>query len=542
VNWNFASAWESVADVVGDQVALVQGTREITWSDFDDRAARLAAAFTNLGLGPDSKVASYLYNSNEYSEGVFATFKLRGVPANVNYRYLEDELAYLLENADAEVILFHGELAERVGAVRDRLPLLKAVIQIDDGHPYLDGALHYEELIAAHEPAPRIERDGGEYWFLYTGGTTGMPKGVMWRNDDLFTTLAETAFPIDGLPMPESYAQVAEFAKQLVDEDRRGVHLPASPLMHGTGAMTSFSELFQGGTVVTLESRRFDAHELWRAVERNGVKQMAIVGDAFAKPMLNALEEAEAEGRPYDLSSLVAIISSGVMWSQESKQALMARHPLVCIDTLGSSEGVGFANSLSAPGQETKTAKFTIGTHAKVLAEDGHEVEPGSGERGLLAVGGNIPVGYYKDPEKSAKTFPTINGVRYSVPGDWATVAEDGAITLLGRGSVSINSGGEKIYPEEVEEVLKQHPAVADALVVGVPDDRFGERVSAVVALKPGSEASADDLLEASTGKLARYKLPRSVVFVDEVPRGPNGKADYRWAKETATEHAKAGA
>ena len=301
--------------------------------------------------------------------------------------------------------------------------------------------------------------------------------------------------------------------------------------MHGTGAFTSFQALFLGAALVTLVGRHFDAHELWETVQRERVTQMAIVGDAFAKPMLRALEEAEAKGTPYDVSSVELIISSGVMWSAEVKHGLMQRGPFICYDSLGSSEGVGFAGSISAPGSEQKTAKFSIGTRTKVFDDRGVEVVPGSGEVGRLAVGGNIPLGYYKDEEKSDATFLVIDGSRWSVPGDFASVEADGTITLLGRGSVVINSGGEKIFPEEVEEAVKVHPAVADCLVVGVPDERFGEAVAAVVSLRPGEDRDrrrADAALE----PLARFKRPRRFVIVDEVVRGPNGKADYKWAKE----------
>jgi fatty-acyl-CoA synthase len=336
-----------------------------------------------------------------------------------------------------------------------------------------------------------------------------------------------------GETVPEDAAALGATAKRFADEDRSPVHLPASPLMHGTGGMTSMQSMFLGGTIVTLVGRHFDADELWRTVERNGVTQMAIVGDAFCKPMVRALDEAASRGEPYDLSSLVLVISSGVMWSARVKEALMAHQPVLCLDSLGSSEGVGFANSITAPGRETATATFTIGEHTKVLTDDGDEVEPGSGTLGMLARGGHIPVGYYKDPEKSAATFREVRGVRYSIPGDFATVEADGSITLLGRGSVSINSGGEKIYPEEVEEAVKALPGVRDCLVVGVPDERFGEAVTAVVAADEGASVDAAAVL-AGSSHLARFKRPRHVVVVDHVLRGPNGKADYNWAKETA--------
>jgi fatty-acyl-CoA synthase len=532
-DWNLATAFESVADALADRTVLIQGDRRVSWREYDERSARLAAAFTAAGLQRGSKVASYLYNCNEYMEGLYATFKMRGVPVNVNYRYLEDELVYLLDNSDAEVLLFHGSLGDQVAKIRDRAPLVKLWVQVDDGSPRQEFAVDYEDLLARHEPMARIPRSGDDLYFLYTGGTTGMPKGVMWRVGDLYGVLGDGAYPLVGATRPDDINEVGAVAKSLVDGGAGGVHLPASPLMHGTGAFTSFQALLLGAAIVTLVDRHFDAHELWETVQRERVSQMAIVGDAFAKPMLRALEEAEARGKPYDISSLRLIISSGVMWSAEVKHALMERGTFICFDSLGSSEGVGFAGSISAPGAEQKTAKFTIGASTKVFTDDGREVLPGSGEVGRLAVGGHIPLGYYKDPAKSDATFLVIDGRRWSVPGDFASVETDGTITLLGRGSVVINSGGEKIFPEEVEEAVKVHPAVADCLVVGVPDERFGEAVTAVVSLRPGERATSDDL-GAALEPLARFKRPRRFVIVEEVVRGPNGKADYKWAKETA--------
>jgi fatty-acyl-CoA synthase len=533
MEWNLASAFESVSDAIPDRIALIQGDRRVSWRSFDERAARLAATLTAAGLKPGSKVASYLYNCNEYTEALFGTFKMRGVPVNVNYRYLEDELVYLLDNSDAEVLLFHGSLGDQVAKVRDRAPQVKLWIQVDDGAPHQEFATRYEELLSAHAPMERIERSGDDLYFLYTGGTTGMPKGVMWRSADLFGVLGDGGYPLAGLARPDTMAEVGPIAKAQVDAGANRVQLPASPLMHGTGAFTTFQSLFLGASIVTLVGRHFDPHELWETVQRERVTQMAIVGDAFAKPMLQALAEAEARGTPYDVSSLQLIISSGVMWSAEVKHALLERGNFICYDSLGSSEGVGFAGSISASGTEHKTAKFSIGAEARVFDDEGAEVTPGSGQVGRLAVGGYIPVGYYKDPTKSDSTFLVINGARWSVPGDFASVEADGTITLLGRGSVVINSGGEKIFPEEVEEAVKVHPAVADCLVVGVPDERFGEAVVAVVSLRPGETANADELT-AALEPLARFKRPRRFVMTDEVVRGPNGKADYKWAKAQA--------
>ena len=535
MDWNIATVWEAVADAVPDELALVQGDRRITWREFDDRAARFASALQALDVEPDTKVALYLYNCNEYIEATFAILKVRTVSANVNYRYLEDELTYLLDNADAEVLIFHGSLGPQVDAVRDQLPKLRALVQVDDGSPLVDGAVFYEDAVAHHEPMARIERSGDDLWFLYTGGTTGMPKGVMWRNEDLFGALAAIVYPILGLAVPGSVEEAGALAAHANADGRPGIIMPASPLMHGTGLMTAMQVLFVGGEAVMLDSRKFDAHELWRTVERERVTHISIVGDAFAKPMIEALDEASAAGKPYDLSSLLVVVSSGVMWSAETKAELMKRYPVMCIDTLGSSEGVGFGSSISEPGHAGATAAFSIGEQARVLTDDGREVTPGSGEVGVLALKGFIPLGYYKDPDKTTSTFRVVNGVRYSIPGDWATVEADHTITLLGRGSVSINTGGEKIYPEEVEEAVKAVPGVRDSVVVGTPDERFGEVVTAVVSLEPGSSVTDEEVKEAG-GTIARFKRPRRVVVVDEVVRGPNGKADYAWAKRIATE------
>jgi 3-oxocholest-4-en-26-oate---CoA ligase len=532
-DWNFASAYESVADAIPDRIAMIQGSRTVTWADLDDRAARLAGALRAAGLEPGAKVASYLYNSNEYLEGVLATFKLRCVPVNVNYRYLEDELLYLLDNSDAEALLFHGSLAEPVAAVLAKADKLKIAIQVDDGSPHLEGTARYEDLIASTPPMERIDRSGDDMYFLYTGGTTGMPKGVMWRSEDLFGVLGESIYPMNGVTMPERSADAGERAAQILEQSRVSVHLPASPLMHGTGMFTTFQAMMMGGTIVTLESRSFDAHELWRAVQDHSVSMMAIVGDAFAKPMLRALREAEEKGEPYDTSSLGLVISSGVMWSSEVKAEMVARAGCFCLDTLGSSEGVGFGDSMTGPGQEPSTAKFRIGAKTKVFLDDGREAAPGSGEIGMLALGGYIPVGYYKDETKSGSTFRMINGARYSVPGDMATVEADGTITLLGRGSAVINSGGEKIFPEEVEEAIKGHPDVLDCLVVGLPDERFGQAVTAVVSVADGAQLTGEALTD-QLAVLARYKHPRRFVFGAETYRAPNGKADYKAARAAA--------
>jgi fatty-acyl-CoA synthase len=532
---NLATVWEAVAATVPDSPATIHRDQVRTWQEFEARAARLAAVLDDAGVGHDSKVALYLHNGPEYLEATFAAFKVRAATVNVNYRYLESELEYLFDNSDAEVVVVGAELISRLEQLRHRLAKVRRYVCVgaDESHPCPDWALDYEHALATHEPMAPIERSGDDLWLLYTGGTTGMPKGVMWPHRSLLGTAAAT-FAIVKAPVPTDVAQVAAVARTF-DERHKAVRLlPAAPLMHGTSAITSLAVLSTGGCVVTLASRSFDAHELCRAVQDHRVTQLTIVGDAFAKPILAALEDAAAVGEPYDLSSLKVIVSSGVMWSQQTKDALLEWTGATLADTLGSSEGVGFASSVARRGQAAPTARFSLGEHARVFTEDGTEVAPGSGERGLMAVGGPIPIGYYKDPDKTAGTFRTFAGRVWSVPGDYATVEADGTIRLLGRGSACINTAGEKVYPEEVEETLKLHDAVLDANVVGVADDKWGQSVNAVVSLAaglaPDQLPTPAQLIEHTRAHLAGYKCPKRVVVVDHVERGPNGKPDYRWA------------
>jgi len=530
---HFATVWEGVADNFSDWPALVHGEVRRTWREFEGRSARLAGALQQLGVGPDAKVAEYLYNGNEYLEVCFATFKLGAVPINTSYRYLEEELVYLLENADVEVLFFHGALGERVANVVDRLPKLRAIVQVDDGSPRIDGALVYEDLISESPPAGRTARAEDGLYMLYTGGTTGMPKGVMY-DVGAFTAALMLGHPLHGVPIPENADRIVPSVREIHEMGNTPVTLTACPLMHGTGLwLGGFLTFAMGGTHVSMEGTSFDAHRLWQTVQREGVTDIVIVGDAFAKPMLRALEEAEARDEPYDLSSVRLIVSSGVIWSSGVKQALLERKDMMLIDIMGSSEGA-MAQNITSRGLASETASFQLVDTAKVFTEDDREVEPGSGEVGTVAHTGVVPLGYYKDPEKSARTFRTVEGVRYAFPGDFATVEADGSVTLLGRGAVCINSGGEKIFPEEVEEAVKLHPAVYDCLVVGVPDEKFGEAVTAVASLQTGQSATEDEILANARGRLSSYKLPKRILVVEEVRRAPNGKADYAWAKDHA--------
>lgn len=529
--WHFATLWESLADNLPDRDAVVCGERRVTWPQWDDRSARLASAFAAAGLGPDSKIGLYLYNGIEYTETQFAAFKGRHVPINVNYRYLDDELHYLLENSDSEALVFHTSLGDRVARVMERCPDVKLWIEVDDGGESIAGTVKYEDLIASHDPAARISRSEEDLYMLYTGGTTGMPKGVMYNMGGMTQSFVATGFPALGLAVPESPDDVAGVVKTVIEEGRGIVSIPACPMMHGTGGWVGTMMPHCGGaTIVALEKRSFDAHELWATTERENASQLVIVGDAFSKPMLKALAEAKEAGKPYDTSSVKLIISSGVMWTTEVKAELLEWENFILFDAMGSSEGT-MGTQITMRGNLGETAKFAMSPTTKVFTEDGRLVQPGSGETGMVAAGGNVPLGYYKDEKKSAATFKTIDGVRYSFPGDWARVEADGSLTLLGRGSQCINSAGEKIYPEEVEEAIKRHDDVIDCLVVGIPDEKFGQCVAAVASVAPGSGIGEHELRSFTKSKLSAFKAPKKIVVVDKVQRAPNGKADYKWAR-----------
>ena len=529
---NLASAWEAIADEVGDSTAVSVAGRHYSWTDFDDRAARLAGTMLEHGLGPDSKVALYLYNGNEYPEAQYAAFKVRGIPANVNYRYTGDELAYILENSDAEAIFFDHTLADRLEAVRDRCPMLRLAVQVGGGE-VPDWALGYEEAVSA-DPMPRIDRSGSDLWFLYTGGTTGMPKAVMWDHTNLLGSMEATFRPFR-LPVPSTPAEAAATARSVADAGKEIRQLCAAPLMHGTSGIPGLATLSHGGMLSTLSSRAFDADELWRIVELDRITMVTMVGDAFGRPMVESLDRASAEGRMPDLSSLRLLLSSGVMFSAATKEAMLDHHGCTIVDSLGSSEGTGMASQvMSRRRRDTATARFRLGEHTRVLTDEGIDVQPGSGERGRIALGWPLPLGYFKDPAKTEEAFPMVAGRRWSIPGDWATVEADGTITLLGRGSACINTGGEKVFPEEVEEALKELDAVVDCNVVGLEDDRWGQAVTAVVELTAPGAADADELRAGVRERLAGYKVPKRIVLVDRVERSPNGKTDYRWAKSVA--------
>jgi fatty-acyl-CoA synthase len=516
--WNFADVWETIADTIPDAIAQVHGDRRDDWRTFDRRADGVAACLLAAGLSQHDKVALYLYNTPEYLESAFAAMKAALVPVNTNYRYKHDELLYLWDNADAAAVVFDSAFSETVAGMRARCPKVRLWLCVGSDCPAW--AVSYEDAATAEAPrcAPPWGRSGDDPIFIYTGGTTGRPKGVMWRQHDLYMASNVTGDPA---------AAVLSFVRDRVKASpHRPVGLPAPPLMHGTAYVFASTILNRGGTVVTLPEQRFDAARLLDAIVANGVTDICIVGDAFCRPMVDALD---AEPGRYDLSKLRAMSSSGMMWSQEVKARLLAHAPeLVMMDFLNSSEASGMGRSISSRRGSPKGARFELGKNAFVIDDDGSPIVPGSGKVGRVAVRGTVPLGYYKDPEKTKATFPVIDGVRCAVPGDYATVEADGTITLLGRGSVSINTGGEKVFPEEVEEAIKTHAGVQDAVVVGVPDSRLGQVVAALVAGTSDAEAIQAHV----RGKLAGYKVPRHVMVATSVERAATGKADYNAVRE----------
>ena len=514
---SFASAWRAVAELAPGRIALVCGDRRITFAQFDERAERLGRVLRDAGLVPGDKVAIMCVNTPEFMEAFFAAQKIGCVPVNVNYRYVGAELAYLLDNSDAAALVFHDQFASTVSDAlaalpADRQPRVMCNVERD-----------YERMLATAGDEPiRYEPSPDDLIFLYTGGTTGSPKAVMWPSDDLYVALWQMARP--GTEPPD-------VATSIRAGKRAATLLPACPLMHGTGLFITLTTLSGGGTVVLLDTLRLDAEAVWSAIEREHVQVCTIVGDAFARPMLAALD---AEPERWDLSSLRAITSSGVTWSPETKRALLAHLPgITLIDSLGASEGIMTRTETRAD-DDIAPARFKAGDRVVVVTDDGSVAEAGDGRVGMLGVGGPIPLGYYKDPEKTAATFRTVHGRRYSIPGDYATVESDGTIRLLGRGSACINSGGEKVYPEEVELALRSHPDVFDCVVVGVPDPRWGEMVVALVQPADGFRLDDDVLHAHCRQSLAGYKVPKRFIALESLQRSPAGKADYKLLRELA--------
>jgi acyl-CoA synthetase (AMP-forming)/AMP-acid ligase II len=528
MEYNLADLWERVVDVVPDRDAFVCGETRLTYAETDARIDRLAHYLASHGIGPGDHVALYLHNGVEYLEGMLAAFKIRAVPVNVNYRYVEEELRYLFNDADAKAVVFHREFAPKLAAIRELTPTLVLFVSVDDeSDADLEplSATTYDDALAAGAPGrDHPTRSADDLYILYTGGTTGMPKGVMWRHEDIFFgAFGGGSFAGHAITAPEEIADNAVAGRTRC--------LPACPFMHGTAHWMAFTTLYSGGTVIISPDRRFVPDHLWSLIAREKVNFLVIVGDAFARPLVDALDTLDTAT---DLSGLVVILSGGAILSPTVKTDLADRLPgCMIIDGYGSSEAGGQGQSVTVAGADpSPTPRFKVNDETTVLTAELQQAPPGV--VGKLARRGHIPIGYYKDPEKSAATFPVVDGVRWSVPGDDARIEDDGTISLLGRGSVSINTGGEKVYPEEVEAALKADPSVMDAVVVGVPDRRWGERVVAVIQPRDGATIDRDDLDRSARTRIAGYKAPRDFVVVDAIVRSPSGKPDYRWAKATA--------
>lgn len=480
-----------------------------------------------------------LRSGAEFLESYFGCTKAALVPFNINFRYTAQEIAYLLDNADAQAVIVHREFAAAIFEAIGAVPSVVAVYVVDD-HDHADGmdggvaveastsergpaVLRYEDIVGgAHITGPLdLPTGADDLVFLYTGGTTGMPKATMWRQGDLTELYGGGLLGAAGVSADGERVEPVR-------------SLSAAPMMHGTGLLSQLANLMVGGTVVVAPGRRFDAEVLWETIARHRVDVLTIVGDPFAQPMLAALD---AHPDRWDLTSLQMISSSGAMWSRAIKEGIL-RHlrSVVLFDAFSASEGARMAGAPSRSGQASDTARFILGANARVVADDGTWVAPGSSTPGRVAVSGNLPLGYYKDPEKTATTFQEIDGVRYSIPGDYVLIDADGGLTLLGRGSGCINTGGEKVYPEEVEECLKEHSSVLDAAVLGVPDDRFGEVVCALVS-SVGVAVDPQDLVAHVRGALAPYKAPRHVFVLDDLQRAPNGKLDRRALATIARDH-----
>jgi acyl-CoA synthetase (AMP-forming)/AMP-acid ligase II len=505
----------------------VCGDERRTFAELDRRANQTAHYLQSVGVGPGDHVALYLGNCSAYVETMLACIKIRAVSINVNFRYVEDELRYLLEDADAVVVVHHREFAPRVARVLDSLPGMKAILSVDDGSGVefeTMGAIDYEKAIATGSPERGFpERSPDDLFIIYTGGTTGMPKGVMWRQEDFFFSALMGANPM--APPPERPEQVAERAA----EKAPTAMMSAAPLIHGAAQLGVLIALLQGFKACLVP--RFDPELVWSTVERERVQSLSIVGDAMARPLV---ERLAAPDFSKDLSSLVVLASAGAILSQSIRDQFKERIPnLVILDAFGASE-TGSQGSEAGGVQPDGGIRFRMTDNSVVLDDAGNHVEPGSGIVGRLALGGRIPLGYYKDPEKTARTFVELGGTRYVFPGDLARPEADGTITVFGRGSQCINSGGEKIFPEEVEGALKAHPDVFDAVVVGVPDERWGQKVAAVVQPRPGRRPTLEELVTHSRKHIAGYKVPRKLRLVDAIVRSPSGKPDYPWARKQA--------
>ncbi len=529
--FNLADMFEAAVDAFGDREYLVAEGERRTYAQMEERANRLAHYLAAQGIAPGDHVGIYSLNCVEWVETAWAVFKLRAVWININYRYVKEELRYLFTNADLVALVHQADYAPQVADLLPELPDLKLVIGVDDGSgvPLGEGTVPYEEALAQGSPERDFApRSGDDYYILYTGGTTGMPKGVVWRHEDVF-------FALGGGVDPSTNTRV-QAPEEMVEKGRGGqlTLLPIAPLMHGATQWSILGQSLVGNRTILIP--KFEPHEVWRLVESEKANSIMITGDAMGKPLVEALDDPGAD---YDLSSLLAVTSSAALFSAPVKDEFFRHLPnIVIVDAIGSSESGNNGMATITKGDTAMKSGPTVSVlgGTVVFDEDLKPVAPGSGTIGKIARTGNIPVGYYNDPVKSAEVFITVDGKRYSMPGDFATIEADGTITLLGRGSVSINSGGEKIFPEEVESAVRSHPAVLDAIVVGAPDERWGQRVAAIIQPRGEVAPSLDEIQEYCRDHIAGYKVPRQLHVVELIERSPSGKPDYRWANNIVAE------
>ncbi|MBX7455763.1 acyl-CoA synthetase [Mycolicibacterium sp. 3033] len=542
IQFTVPAAADAVAAVIGDREFIIQGDRRFTYAQIVERSNRLAGYLHSRGLGCHTErdrlaghevgqdlLGIYAHNGPEYVEGMLGAWRARVAPFNVNYRYVKSELQYLLADSGASALLYHAAFAPRLAEVLADLPKLQVLIQIadDSGNELLPGAVDYESIVAeGPAAAPPVEPSPDDLYVLYTGGTTGMPKGVLWRQHDIFVA----SFGGRSLYTGELATTYEEIAARCADSPGTKL-MVLPPLMHGAAQWAVFTAMNTGQSVVfSPVTSHLDVDDVVATIERENILAVTVVGDAMARPLADAFERTSA-----DLSSLAVVANGGAQLTPTAKQRLIDAKPnLMVVDGVGSSETGAQMTHMSAPGA-VSTGTFTAGPDTFVAAEDlGSILAPGHDDMGWLAQRGYVPLGYKGDATKTAATFPVIDGVRYSVPGDRARHLADGAIELLGRDSVTINSGGEKIFAEEVESAILSHPAVADVVVAGRPSERWGQEVVAVVALADGAEAGEHELIDHASAVIARYKLPKAVVFRPVIERSPAGKADYRWAREQA--------
>ena len=537
MEFNAADIFEGVVDRVPDREAIVHGLTRLTYKELDARSNKAANALKKLGIKKGSHIGIYAFNCVEWLEIMLGAYKLCAIPININYRYVEEELKYLIDNADMEAIFYHKQFSNKLENIKSHLPLLKDFICIEDDSgedDVIDKSFNFEDLIANEDESRLdVDRSGDDKYILYTGGTTGMPKGVVWRMEDVLMTLGGGIDAVTGekYPTPEAFAD-----KCLQDQT---IALALAPFMHGGAQWQSFNSFFSGWKLIINDQVSFDADYVWEVVAKEKVMNLTIMGDAMGRPLCDALPRAIEKG--LDLSSLFVLSSTASVFSASIKDTILEYLPnLFLIDAVGSSEtGATGVNIHTKDGKLKDSGggpKFTKPNFSEILNLDTKEVIPPSDTEtiGYLARKGHVPVAYYKDEEKSKKTFIEVGGVRYSIPGDMAKYEEDGQMTLLGRGSVSINSGGEKIFPEEVEMALKAHPNIFDCLVVGVKDDRWGQKVVAVIQRRENDELSLDDIKDVASKYIASYKMPKEIVFSELIERAPSGKPNYQWAQEFA--------